>query len=85
MAHRLPVLIHSVGLAQAVAFVEARGDDYQKRLLQDLAHVVNEPELAKSSCETGMAEYLLLTQRCLEALSWFKRYTQLILSVEADE
>ncbi|MGB4459886.1 MAG: type III-B CRISPR module-associated protein Cmr5 [Bacillota bacterium] len=36
MAHRLPILIRTAGLAQAVSFVESRGDDAQKLLLRHL-------------------------------------------------
>ena len=37
MAHKLPILIRTAGLAQALAFVNARGKDEHKRLLDDLA------------------------------------------------
>ena len=37
MAHKLPILIRTAGLAQALAFVSARGKEEHKRLLNDLA------------------------------------------------
>ena len=43
MAHKLPLLIRTAGLVQALAFVEARGKEIQKRLLTDLKATV-EPE-----------------------------------------
>lgn len=41
MAHKLPILIHKAGLAQALAFVESRGKPAQKWLLDDLARTIN--------------------------------------------
>jgi CRISPR-associated protein Cmr5 len=40
MAHRLPVLVHTAGLVQALAFVDDKGSDGQKDLLKDLADVI---------------------------------------------
>lgn len=39
MAHQLPVLVRTAGLAQALTFVEARGKPAHKQLLDDLALV----------------------------------------------
>jgi CRISPR-associated protein Cmr5 len=86
MAHRLPVLIHSAGLAQALAFVAARGKDEQRQLLDHLAQVVGQNDgkkLQKASYDSDLIEYMHLTEECLAALLWFKRYAQSVLNVDA--
>ncbi len=87
LAHRLPVLIRSAGLAQALAYIEARGKDEGKQLLIDLASVLG---IASSSAfitqarESQLTEYMHLTQQSLDALLWFKRFAQTILKVAAN-
>lgn len=82
MAHKLPILIRTAGLAQALAFVEARGKDAHKAMLSDLVIVVGEKNLVQRSREAELGEYMLLTQHTLAALLWFKRYAQSVLGVE---
>lgn len=92
MAHKLPILIHVSGLAQALAFVEARGNGEEpKRLLEDLSQtVLRKPatELLDRSRGNAQAsdlhEYMRLTEQTLAALLWYKRYAQSILNVESD-
>lgn len=86
MAHKLPILIHSAGLAQAVAFVQSRKSVEQKQLLTDLAGTLGEGNgeaLAGRSRTADLAEYMLLTRRALAALVWYKRYAESILGVTA--
>lgn len=88
MAHKLPVLIRTAGLAQALAFVEARGKKPQKRLLEDLAGTVKKPDAAallKRARESEMSEYMLLTHQVIDALLWYKRFAQSVLGVEASD
>ncbi|MDZ4721784.1 MAG: type III-B CRISPR module-associated protein Cmr5 [Roseiflexaceae bacterium] len=88
MAHRLPVLIRSAGLAQALAFVQVRGKQEQKQLLDDLAFIIGQENgliLQKASYSASLTEYMHLTQVCLAALLWFKRYAQSVLKVDATE
>ena len=88
MAHQLPVLVRSAGLAQALAFVEARGKEAHKRLLDDLAQVVgydNGKALAAKSRTASLTEYMLLTERVLAALIWYKRFAQSVLDVAHGE
>lgn len=83
MAHKLPVLIQTSGLAQALAFVAARGDQWHLLLLDDLAATLgkNRLDLLSDSRNLGLSEYMLLTQRALDALLWFKRLAQSELGV----
>lgn len=87
MAHKLPVLIRTAGLAQALAFVEARGSEPQRLLLDHLAKIVladnrTKTELLKESRDASLEKYMLLTQNTLAALLWYKRFAQSVLGVE---
>ena len=85
IAHRLPVLIRSAGLAQALAYVDARGKDEGQQLLDDMATVVgvaNRSALISQSRTLVLLEYMYLTDQCLDTLPWFKRFAQTILKVE---
>lgn len=90
MAHKLPVLIHTAGLAQALAFVEARGQGKQKLLLTHLAKVIygNQTEknhLLERSRKAEIGEYQELTMKTVAALQWYKRFAQSVLDVEAGD
>lgn len=87
MAHKLPMLIRNAGLAQALVFVEARGESAQKKLLQHLAEtidfggVTSWDALVELSRTADLATYMLLTRRVMAALVWYKRFTESILKV----
>lgn len=86
MSHRLPILIRTAGLAQALAFVHSRKKAYYMDLLTDIQAVVT-PDLAEGTLLTkvqqvDLTEYLNLTRRVLAALVWYKRYAQSVLNVE---
>jgi len=89
MAQKLPVLIRTAGLAQALAFVEAKASGSNEwpyhRLLDDLADVLGEASrdaLLQKSREAELAEYAYLTRQAMLALTWFKRFSQSILNVD---
>jgi CRISPR-associated protein Cmr5 len=85
MAHKLPVLVRQAGLAQALAFVESRGQDAHKALLEDVAQSMgfSKTELLKKSREEKLSEYLRLTREVLAVTQWYKRFSQSVLDVEA--
>jgi CRISPR-associated protein Cmr5 len=89
LAHKLPILIHSAGLAQALAFVNTRVEEkISEQFLNDLAQTIdreNGETLLKNVREANLSEYMLLTQQVLAALLWYKRFTQSILNVEASD
>lgn len=88
MAHKLPVLIRTAGLAQALAFVEARGQEPHKLLLGHLAETVGQgtrEALLARSRQAELSEYIRLTQDVIAALLWYKRFAQSVLGVEASE
>jgi CRISPR-associated protein Cmr5 len=76
-AKTFPSLIHSCGLAQAVAFAVAKNGDY----LNDLALVLGTVEthispqnFAERSRTAEVVEYMRLSRRAISAASWLKRY-----------
>lgn len=88
MADKLPVLIRTAGLAQALAFVDARSDDAQRKLLSHLAVTVgygSDTELLEASRTAQLGAYMHLTQKVLQALLWYKRYAQSVLDVDPSQ
>jgi CRISPR-associated protein Cmr5 len=70
MAQKLPVLIQTAGLAQAVTFLEAKSKKDSERmnrlLLEDLASVVAH-EMRFGGANDGAANVSEFTKRCREA------------------
>lgn len=90
MSHKLPILIRSAGLAQALAFVASRGSDSQQELLEHLAQVVisqdaNADQLLTRSRTAPLNQYMQLSQSVMAALLWYKRFAQSVLGVEASQ
>jgi CRISPR-associated protein Cmr5 len=88
MAHKLPVLIRTAGLAQALAFVEARGQEPHKLLLDHLAATMGQgkgADLSERSRKAYLPEYMRLTHEAIAALLWYKRFVQSVLDVGADD
>lgn len=86
MAHKLPILIHTAGLAQALAFVDARGKASQRQLLTDLAGTIGKASkdtLLASARNAELSEYMHLTQQIMDALLWYKRFAQSVLDVDS--
>lgn len=90
MAHKLPVMIRSAGLAQTLAFVNAKSKKREayKQLLADLADALeqeNADNFIEQSRIASLDDYMFLTQNALAALLWYKRYAQSVLEVESGE
>jgi CRISPR-associated protein Cmr5 len=75
---RFPSLIHTCGLAQALAFAEAKNQD---AVLSDLAEVLRTTaaRLAEDSRNAKVPAYLRLSRDSLAAATWLKRYAEAIL------
>jgi len=88
VAKKFPSLIHTCGLAQAIAFYQAKGHtDY----LSDLAEVLKQashPEIkdAKSLAEHSRTDqlsvYMRLSRDALTAAGWIKRYVEALAGEE---
>ena len=79
MALRLPALVQSAGLLQALAFVEDNKEIPPKDLLADLASVLDFPSknaLLDACINSPFGEYRYLVRRSVIALTWFKRFAQ---------
>ncbi len=86
MAHQLPILIRSAGLAQALAFLETRDTNGHRQLLKDLAATVGLPNIfVKKAREAPLEEYMHLTRQVMAALLWYKRFTQSILDIKSGD
>lgn len=88
MAHKLPILVRTAGLAEALAFVESRGKTAHLDLLEDLAQVaagINRTDFCAQSRETELQSYIFLTRQTMLALKWFKRFSQSVLDVDATQ
>ncbi len=91
MAHKLPLLIRSAGLAQALAFVEARGLQAHKDFLNHLSEVIIDQntdgnQLAQQSRDIEeLSEYMYLTHEAMAALIWYKRFAQSVLDIDPSE
>lgn len=85
-AHRLPILIRTAGLAQALAFAATRGVA-AGRLLDDLAATLGRGNgaalqaTARGTAGQSLTEYAMLTRETLTALLWYKRFAQTVLDV----
>ena len=90
MAHKLPVLIRTAGLAQALAFVAVSKKLPHKQLLEDLAQAIAHLNGGQQTaaqfwekCRTApLGDYMKLTHEALAALLWYKRFAQSVLDVE---
>ena len=100
-AKKFPALIHTCGLAQAVAFAEVKGKSDENRkaqkpemqYLEDLAIVLSqcEPEivsatkLAETSRNLPLSGYLRLSRDAINAAGWLKRYVEAASPEETTE
>lgn len=88
LSHKLPVLVHGAGLAQALEFVNARGGESGQGLLDDLAKAVgfnSGNELRTKSRTADLSDYMWLTRDVLAALLWYKRFAQSVLGIDVSE
>ncbi len=92
LAHKLPGMVLSNGLAQATGFLLAKGNREHKALLDDLnavlraagaSHHPDGATLHRHVIESDLRQTLMLTRRTLEASAWIKRYVQGVLRVDA--
>jgi CRISPR type III-B/RAMP module-associated protein Cmr5 len=94
-AKNLAFLIRSAGLVQALYFTQTRNSG-SETLIKHLANVIEKPtenlsdnelkSLAESFLEKvrtkPINEYLFLTEKCLLALKWYKRFVDIHIKEE---
>jgi CRISPR-associated protein Cmr5 len=92
MAHKLPALIRSAGLCQALHFVQAKGRTKEplNLLLDHLAaqagrvvpDIANRDQLCAAATSTDLRGYLLLTREVLSVAKWYSRLSESRLEVD---
>jgi CRISPR-associated protein Cmr5 len=92
-AKKFPALIHTCGLAQAVAFALAKGGQ-QEVYAEDLATVLRKgghedirsaETLARQTREQAVSGYLRLSRDAIDAAIWLKRYVEAVAPDAAQE
>jgi CRISPR-associated protein Cmr5 len=87
-AKKFPALIHTCGLAQAVAFAEAKGQaDYVADLTTVLrnaghAEITDQQPLDHHARTATLNVYLRLSRDVINAASWLKRYVEAVAGEE---
>lgn len=84
LAKKFPALVHNCGLAQALAFVQAKEKDVNigKAYLSHLSDVMGlkkDEDLGIISRNAELREYQRLTREAIEAATWLKRYSEALL------
>lgn len=75
-AKRFPALVHSCGLAQAVAFAQSKDKSVYLDDLASVMEVSNGQELAKISRTVDLVEYQQKTEEAIDCATWIKRYAE---------
>ncbi|MCU0693121.1 MAG: type III-B CRISPR module-associated protein Cmr5 [Polyangiaceae bacterium] len=91
MIHKLPALLQTAGLCQALHFVHSRGGEGQKEIVQQFADQLQRvnpaiktgDQLLQRARSADLAEYLQLTDEALSCAAWYRRIVQGVLKVEA--
>lgn len=82
-AKRFPSLIHTCGLAQAIAFAQSKVD--YKPNFEDLQDIFKETEdtpslyLITKAQEVPLSEYLRLSRDAIAVTGWIKKYAEALL------
>lgn len=90
MAQKLPVLIRTAGLCQALHFVKSRKKPALTRLLDHLAQQMKRTDAgisdAKSLCEkvreADLSTYVWMSREALASAEWYARLSQSELNVD---
>lgn len=93
MIHKLPALLQTAGLCQALHFIKSRKDDAQDQILIHFAvqlRRVNDTirsadSLLERARRADLPEYLQLTDEAMACAAWYRRMVQGVLKVEAGE
>ncbi|MCX6678865.1 MAG: type III-B CRISPR module-associated protein Cmr5 [Methanothrix sp.] len=75
-AKRFPALVHSCGLAQAVAFAQSKDKNVYLDDLASVMDISSSQELAKVSRTVDLVKYQQTTREAIECATWIKRYAE---------
>jgi len=83
IAKKFPALVHNCGLAQAIAFVQAKegrtGETYIAHLTKTMSE---EGDIGSASRSADLMKYQRLTREVIESATWLKRYSEALLEVD---
>lgn len=87
LAKKFPALVHNCGLAQALAFVQAKEKDGNlgKAYISHLSDVMGlkkDQDLGDLSRSEELREYQRLTLEAIESATWLKRYSEALLEMD---
>ncbi len=83
LAKKFPALVHNCGLAQAIAFVQAKEGATGEAYISHLTKTMSETEdIGKTSRSADLMKYQRLTREAIESASWLKRYSEALLEKE---
>lgn len=82
-AKSLAVLIRTAGLVQAVHFSSTRNDG-SKQLIEDLEANIGCAGLLDEARNVEIGSYIRLTDKCLAALKWYKRFVDIHIPDEEE-
>lgn len=93
-AHKLPILIRTCGLVSALVFVQVKGKNGGKLLLEHLAQQLRNAgivpkgdaaSLVEAARTAPLPDYMRMTRELLWVLNWHKRLSVSILGVHQGE
>ncbi|HRW81875.1 MAG TPA: type III-B CRISPR module-associated protein Cmr5 [Methanothrix sp.] len=83
LAKKFPALVHNCGLAQAIAFVQAKEGETGGSYISHLAKTMGETGDLADSCRTApLMKYQRLTREAIESATWIKRYSEALLETD---
>lgn len=94
IVHKLPALLQSAGLCQALHFVQSR-EEHQRPYLDHLAtqlsrclglsanQSLSAEQLLERVRRAALPEYLQLTDEAMACAAWYRRLVQGVLKIEA--
>ena len=93
MALKLPVLIRTAGLCQALHFIRSRKKEALDTLLQHLAEQLRRVDSAIDGADgllakvraADLSQYLWLSREALAAVEWYARLAQSELKIDRTE
>lgn len=95
MVHKMPALLQSAGLCQALHFAWSRKNAEQRQYVEHLAAQLSRCVATTEGLDSGqllvrvrsapLGEYLRLTDEAMACAAWYRRLVQGVLKIDAAE
>ena len=83
LAKKFPALVHSCGLAQAIAFVQAKEGETGEAYIAHLTKTMGEEgDIGSASRSADLMKYQQLTYEVIKSATWLKRYSEALLEMD---